>query len=171
MTIVHRNKADSEKRSYATIAAIPAITVPAPIAIQNSFSVLQDETSGSEVDMQEFDWKSITDVSESDVSDTIAYENMPSDSGAEYITEDSTTESVMDSSSDTSQDEVIVNHKQYRRVRQPWCKDGVPCAVTSLAALLAFAYFMQFVFYMCGLVNDDCCSPTMRLECSKGKGL
>jgi hypothetical protein len=180
MTIVHRNTSDSEKRRSASIAAIPAISVPAPIAVQNSFSALQDDTSDSDVDMHEFDWKSISNPSETELSDTNDYENVPTDDSVEDSAEDSTEDSAedntpnsvedstTDSSSDSSHDEVILNNKHYRRVRQPWCKDGVPCVVTSLTALLAFAYFMQFVFYMCGLVGDDCCSPSMRLECSKG---
>ena len=168
MTIVHRNTSDSEKRRSASIAAIPAISVPAPIAVQNSFSALQDDTSDSDVDMQEFDWKSISNPSETELSDTNDYENVPTDDSVEDNTPNSVEDSTTDSSSDSSHDEVILNNKHYRRVRQPWCKDGVPCVVTSLTALLAFAYFMQFVFYMCGLVGDDCCSPSMRLECSKG---
>ena len=158
MTIVHRNNADSEKRSYAAIAAIPAIVVPAPIAIQNSFSALQDDTSESEEEMKQFDWKSVNHPSDSDDNsdDSII--------SSTYSSTDSSTES----SSDGSEEELIVNQKYYRRVRQPWCKEGIPCFVTSLAAILGFAYFMKFVFYMCGLVHDDCCSPMARLQCSKG---
>ena len=180
MTIVHQNKADSEKRSYAAVAAIPAIIVPAPIAVQNSFSALQDTTSDSEpeVDMQQFDWNSISYPSESDESDTITYEHMTNDSTEDSVSEsledsanDSANDSAEDSTSESVEEELVVNHKHYRRVHQPWCKDGVPCIVTSIAVFLGIAYFMQFVFYMCGLVNDDCCSPAMRLQCSKYKGL
>jgi hypothetical protein len=156
MTIVHRNNTDSEKRSYASVAAIPPIAIPAPVAVQNSFSTLQDNSSESELDLEQLDWKTVGNPSESDESDMIAYDNMAYDSTNE-------------SSSDSSQEEeLIINQKHYRRVRQPWCKEGVPVFVTSLTGLLAFAYFMQFVFYMCGFFNDDCCSPAARLRCSKG---
>ena len=165
MTIVHRNNADSEKRSYATVAAIPSIAIPAPVAVQNSFSALQDDSSESENDMMQFDWKTVHS-SESDESDTIAYENMANveDSTSDNSTEDSGT----DSSSDSSQEELIVNQKHYRRVRPSPCKEGIPCFVTSIIGLLLLAYFMQFVFYMCGFINDDCNSPAGRLRYSKG---
>ena len=173
MTIVHRNNTDSGKRSYATIAAIPAIIVPAPIAIQNSFSVLKDDSSDSDIDMKEFEWSTVHNPSESNMSDTIEYDSMTSDSVEESSKDNSRDNSEEDSGhSSSEQDELIVNHKHYHRVRQTWCKGGVPCFVTSITVLLGFAYFMQFVFYMCGLVNDDCCSPVMQLQCSKGhKGL
>jgi len=181
MTIVHRNKEDTEKRSYAEVAAIarviPPIMIPASVAIQNSFSVLQEETSSdSEVDMTNFDWKSSSHASQSEFeeSDTMQYDNLESSDASDSTEEraednspESAEESAEESTSNSSQDELIVNHKHYRRVRQPWCKDGIPCFVTSISALLGFAYFMQFVFYMCGLVNDDCCSPAARLHCSK----
>jgi hypothetical protein len=174
MTIVHRNTSDSEKRSYAAIAAIPVIAIPAPIAapiaVQNTFSILQDDSSESDMDVAQFDWKTV-DPSESDESDTIAYDNMLHGSANDSV-EDSAEDSGADSSSDSSQEELIVNQKHYRRVRQSWCKDGVPCFVTSLVGFLGVAYFMQFVFYMCGLMNDDGCSPAARLQCSKyHKGL
>ena len=174
MTIVHRNTSDSEKRSYAAIAAIPAIAIPtsiaapiaAPIAVQNTFSILQDDSSESDMDAAQFDWKTV-DPSDSDESDTIAYDNMLHGS-----TDNSANDSAEDSSSGSSQEELVVNQKHYRRVRQSWCKDGVPCFVTSIAGLLGVAYFMQFVFYMCGLMNDDGFSPAARLQCSKyHKGL
>ena len=185
MTIVHRNTSDSEKRSYAAIAAIPVIAIPAPVAVQNTFSVLQDDSSESDADMAQFDWKAVNAPSESDESDTIAYENMGNTStddsaensaeedSAEYSAEDnSANDSGSDGSSDSSEDELIVNQKRYRRVRPSWCKDSIPCCVTSLAGALGVAYFMQFVFYMCGWVNDDCNSPAGRLQYSKyHKGL
>ena len=153
MTIVHRNNTDSEKRSYASVAAIPAISIPAPVAVQNSFSMLQDDSSESELDAGPFDWKTVHS-SESDESDAIAYDNTVEESGT-------------DSSSDSSQEELIVNQKHYRRVRPSQCKEGIPCFVTSLTGLLVLAYFMQFVFYMCGFINDDCSSPAGRLQYSK----
>ena len=181
MTIVHRNTSDSEKRSYAAIAAIPVIAIPAPVTMQNAFSVLQDDSSESDTDMTQFDWKAVNASSESDESDTIAYENMLHGSAEEDSAEDSAednsandraNDSGSDGSSDSSEDELIVNQKHYRRIRPSWCKDGIPCYVTSLAGALGVAYFMQFVFYMCGWVNDDCNSPAGRLQYSKyHKGL
>jgi hypothetical protein len=180
MTIVHRNNTDSEKRSYASVAAVPAISIPAPVAVQNSFSTLQDDSSESEIDMVQFDWKT---VHSSDESDTIAYNNMAnvedsisdnstSDNSPNNSAEDSTEDSGTDSSSDSSQEELIINQKHYRRVRPSRCKEGIPCFVTSFAGLLVLAYFMQFVFYMCGFINDDCNSPAGRLQYSKThKGL
>jgi len=174
MTIVQRNTSDSEKRSYASIAAIPVV----PVAVQNSFSALQDDSSESELDLAQFDWKSVHTSSESDESDSISYdsakdsaEDSAEDSAtdsAEDSAEDSANDSGADSSSDSSQEDLIVNQKHYRRVRPSWCKDGIPCFVTSLAGFLALAYFMQFVFYMCGFINDDCSSPAGRLQYSKG---
>ena len=170
MTIVHRNNTDSEKRSYATVAAIPSIAIPAPVAVQNSFSMLQDDSSESELDVGPFDWKTVHS-SESDESDTIAYDNMvednTSDNSPNNSAEDSAENSGTDSSSDSSQEELIVNQKHYRRVRPSPCKEGIPCFVTSLTGLLLLAYFMQFVFYMCGFINDDCSSPAGRLQYSK----
>jgi hypothetical protein len=157
MTIVQRNTSDSEKRSYAAVAAIPVV----PVAVQNSFSALQDDSSESELDLAQFDWKTIDASSESNESDTA--EDSATDSA-----NDSANNSDTDSASDTSQEELIVNQKHYRRLRPAWCKDGVPCFVTSLVGFLGVAYFMQFVFYICGLTNDNCCSPASRLQCSKG---
>jgi hypothetical protein len=171
MTIVHRNNTDSAKRSYAAVAAVPPIAIPAPVAVQNSFSTLQDNSSESDLDLEQLDWKTVRNSSESEESDTIAYENMvhhPLEYSTDDTTDNSANDSANDSSSDSSQEELIVNQKHYRRVRQPWCKEGVPFFVTSLTGLLVFAYFMQFVFYMCGFLHDDCCSPSARLRCSKG---
>jgi len=162
MTIVHRNHTDSEKRSYASVAAIPAITIPAPVAVQNNFSALHDTSSESEIDKEQFDWKT-AHSSDSDESDTIAYANMTNNS----TSDSSPHNSANDSASDSSQEELIVNQKHYRRVRPSKCKEGIPCFVTSCAGLLVFAYFMQFVFYMCGFINDDCSTPAGRLQYSK----
>ena len=159
MTIVHRNKADSEKQSSASgLRNVPNIIIPAPIAIQNSFSTLEDDTNPSDSDsgLDQFDWKTDSEQNTSDGTN-----DSTNDSNSSSSTEES--------SSSSSEDELTINDKQYRRVRQPWCKDGIPCVVTSVITLLAFAYFMQFVFYMCGLVNDECFSPASLLQYSKGK--
>ena len=165
MTIIHRNTSDSEKRSYASVAAIPT---PSSVAVQNSFSALQDDSSESELDLAQFDWKKIDDLSQSDESSHDSATDSATDSAEDNSANDSAKDSDTDSVSDSSQEELIVNQKHYRRLRPAWCKDGVPCFVTSLAGFLGVAYFMQFVFYMCGLMNDDCCSPAARLQCSKG---
>jgi hypothetical protein len=183
MTIVQRNTSDSEKRSYASIAAIPAAIPVVPVAVQNSFSALQDDSSESELDLAQFVWKSVHTSSESEESDSISYDSATNsatdsatdsaeDSAEDSANDNSAEDSGTDSSSDSSQDDLIVNQKHYRRVRHSWCKDGIPCFVTSLAGFLALAYFMQFVFYMCGFINDDCSSPAGRLQYNKyNKGL
>jgi hypothetical protein len=176
MSIADQNTTDSQKRSYASVAAmvrtIPNITIPAPVAIQNSFSSLKDDSSESDMDMSQLDWKTVQDSSESDDSDTIAYENMENATSVDNSVDNSANNSGVDSSSDSSEEELVVNQKHYRRVRPLWCRDGIPCFVTSVTGLLLLVYFMQFVFYMCGFVNDDSCSPAARLQYSKyHKGL
>jgi len=190
MTIVHRNKskksANTKNSNYASIvASLPAVPVASSVALQNSFSALHEETSDSDSQMklEQIEWKQTTNTSDMDVSDeindseedhlengVINMETDIDDDNVEESQEESQNEST-DTSEDsaTSEEEIVVNEKRYQRVRQPWCKDGVPRVITSIVTLLAFAYFMQFVFYMCGFVNDDCESPAGLLRYSKAR--
>jgi hypothetical protein len=179
MTVIYRNKskksADSKNREDVAVHAVNSVS--ASIALQNSFSALQNNASDSDSDsngnLEQFEWKTMSSASELDVSDEITPVTDIDDDNAEESQDetytDNTDTSYSSEESASSEEEIVVNEKRYQRVRQPWCRDGVPCAVTSIVFLLAFAYFMQFVFYMCGLVNDDCCSPASLLDCSKGR--
>lgn len=173
MTTIQRNKStqspDSDKRNYASVAAsLTPIPVAAPIAMKNRFSPLQDDSSDSDsnVDLAQFEWKELDKTLEDEDNVNNMDDDVDNDNAEESVEESSDNTDNSDESN-TSEEEIIINHRRYQRVRQPWCRDGVPCAVTSVATLLAFAYFMQFVFYMCGLVSDDCCSPASLLQCSK----
>ena len=161
MSFIQRNKSnqspDSEKRSNASnannasnaviAASLAHIPVAAPFEMRNRYSALKDESSDidSTDDLTNFEWKDLDD--ENNVN------NMEDDVDNDNVVEESSDTS---EESVTSDEEIVINHRRYQRITQPWCRDGVPCAVTSIITLLSFAYFMQFVFYMCGVVGDDC---------------
>lgn len=66
--------------------------------------------------------------------------------------------SVKSSDEEESEDDIIVNHKQYRRVRtDKRCKDGIPPAITWAFFFFALAQFMQLVFLICKNVPHRHC--------------
>lgn len=176
MTLVHRHIAKSKEptttsdtnqsafrtvtRTYAQAASIPtlSILVPEPIATHNSYSMLNDTvTSDSSMDSDKYTWNSPeSDSSESDTdySDMPALidesnANDPNDASDEY------SESNESENSSDSDQEIIVNHTRYQRVRKS-CKDGLPCPITFFFRLWAIAMFMQFMLYICNVTNDKC---------------
>jgi hypothetical protein len=67
---------------------------------------------------------------------------------------------VSDKTSDeeTSDDDIIVAHTQYRRVRtNKKCKDGIPYAIQLAFFFFALAQFMQLVFLVCKSVPHRHC--------------
>ena len=67
---------------------------------------------------------------------------------------------VSDKTSDeeTSDDDIIVAHTQYRRVRSnKKCKDGIPYAIQLAFFFFALAQFMQLVFLVCKSVPHRHC--------------
>lgn len=160
-------------RSYAQALSIPtlSIRIPEPIATHNSYSTLNDTvTSDSSMDSDKYTWNS--PESDSVESDT-DYSDMPplidandtNDASDEYsdtdysdmppLIESNDSESDKSNESSDSDQEIIVNHTRYQRVRKS-CKDGLPCPITFFFRLWAIAMFMQFMLYICNVTNDKC---------------
>jgi hypothetical protein len=158
-------------RSYAQALSIPtlSIRVPEPIATHNSYSMLNDSvTSDSSMDSDKYTWNSpeSSDSVESGTDDMPQLiesndANDANDASDEYSDTDYSDMPPLiesnDSESNTSDSdqEIIVNHTRYQRVRKS-CKDSLPCPITCSFTLWAIAIFMQFIFYLCNLTNDRC---------------
>jgi hypothetical protein len=178
MTLVHRHIATSKEqtnipsdntnhsafrtvtRTYAQAASIPvlSIRVPEPIATHNSYSALNDTITPSSNDSDKYMWNSHessdpseSDIDYSDMPELIDESNDANDAGDERS---ESNESQSENTSDSDQ-EIIVNHTRYQRVRKS-CKDSLPCPITFSFTLWAIAMFMQFIFQICGLVNEKC---------------
>jgi hypothetical protein len=161
-------------RSYAQALSIPtlSIRIPEPIATHNSYSTLNDTvTSDSSMDSDKYTWNSpeSSDSVESDTDDMPPLiesndANDANDASDEYsdtdysdmppLIESNDSESSISESSDSDQ-EIIVNHTRYQRVRKS-CKDSLPCPITFFFRLWAIAMFMQFVLHICSVTNDRC---------------
>jgi len=173
MTIVHRNKAtntSNPERSYVSVVnTVPNVSVhlPEPVHTSNTYSTLSsdsDKNSDKDSDKdstKEFTWKdAVPDTDDSD------YDDMPplidaSDASDEdvYVSEQDE-DFVSDKTSDeeTSDDDIIVNHKQYHRVRtNKRCNDGIPHAISLAFFFFALAQFMQLVFLICKSVPHRHC--------------
>jgi len=161
-------------RSYAQALRIPtlSIRIPEPIVTHNSYSTLNDTvTSDSSMDSDKYTWNSpeSSDSVESDTDDMPPLiesndANDANDASDEYsdtdysdmppLMESNDSESSISESSDSDQ-EIIVNHTRYQRVRKS-CKDSLPCPITFFFRLWAIAMFMQFMLYICNVTNDRC---------------
>lgn len=149
----------------ASISAL-SIGIPESIMMHNSYSTLNDIITSSSNDSDKYTWKSdessdslesntdndmsvLNDVNDgNDASDELSdtdYSDMPP-----LI--DESCESHSSESTDSDQ-EIIVNHTRYQRVRKP-CKDHLPCAITVSFTLWTIAMFMQLVFQLCAIVNN-----------------
>jgi hypothetical protein len=184
MTLVHRHIAKSKEptntsddtnhsafrtvtRSYAQAASIPtlSIRVPEPIVTHNSYSTLNDTvTSDSSMDSDKYTWNSpeSTDSVESDTDNMppLIESNDANDASDEYSETDYSDmppliESNSESESSDFDQEIIVNHTRYQRVRKS-CKDSLPCPITFSFTLWVIAMFMQFMLHMCSLTNNRC---------------
>jgi hypothetical protein len=157
-------------RTYAQTASIPALSihVPEPIMMHNSYSTLNDIITSSSNDSDKYTWKSdeSSDSLESNTDNDMSVLNDANDandasdelSDTDYSDMppliDESCESQSSESTDSDQ-EIIVNHTRYQRVRKP-CSDNLPCAITVSFTLWTIAMFMQLIFQLCGLVNNKC---------------
>jgi hypothetical protein len=185
MTIVHRSNANkatntTSVRTYASVVdTVPnlSIRVPEPVHTTNSYSVLDsNKSSDSEPDKdssKEFTWKDAT--SQEDEKDDSDYDDMPplmddTDTTSDNVSDETSDETtyvseqdedfVSDKTSDeeSSDDDIIVNHKQYQRVRtDKRCNDGIPHAIQLAFFFFALAQFMQLVFLVCKSVPHRHC--------------
>ena len=176
MTLVHRHISKKSKEpttsDFQTCSAFRIVTrsqeanpvsirVPEPIMMHNSYSSLNDTiTSDSSID---------SDSVESNTDSDMAPRNESNDGGDEYsdtdysdmppLIESNESENVNNISDNSNQSdsdqEIIVNHTRYQRVRKS-CKDHLPCPITYSFTLWAIAIFMQCIFQLCGLTNDKC---------------
>ena len=179
MTLVHRHISKKSKEpttsdfqtcsafrivTRAQEANLTSIRVPESIATHNSYSSLNNTvTSDSSIDSDEYTWKS--DSVESNTDDSDRPQNESHDGGDEYSDTDysdmpplielNENESSDNSNQSDSDQEIIVNHTRYQRVRKS-CKDHLPCPITYSFTLWAIAIFMQCIFQLCGLTNDKC---------------
>jgi hypothetical protein len=94
-----------------------------------------------------------------DVSNDVSDESDETSDENTYISEQDE-DFVSDKTSDeeSSEDDIIVAHAQYRRVRtDKRCKDGIPYAIQLAFFFFALAQFMQLVFLICKSVPHRHC--------------
>lgn len=119
-----------------------------PLIDENDEVVQTSDEASTQTSDESNDASDESDETSDETSDENTY---VSEQGEDFVSDKTSDE-------ESSDDDIIVAHTQYRRVRtDKRCKDGIPYAIQLAFFFFALAQFMQLVFLVCKSVPHRHC--------------